>query len=188
MYWRVNMDVLLFISLFSIWASFCVLLRDYLYSSAFSMVLQIHCWCVSLSPGHQWSPWLSINRCILGIDTKTNRQILVTWPPNIQTSSSTSTPASLEDLCKFACVVSLFKTKVFCFYRPIKLISAATCLIDPPKYDLLWDSVVVVFLNTPPAAQWHQGLNSRGSCHHDEAFDVSSASKSCIWDEIVWWY
>lgn len=53
-------------------------------------------------------PWLWISPCILGTVTKTNRRISVTWPPNIQTSSSTCTPASPEDLCKYLRVYSVY--------------------------------------------------------------------------------
>lgn len=70
----------------------------------FCLLLRIRCWSFC-HLDHQGSRWLWINRCILAIDTKTNPQTSVTWPPNIQTSSSTSTPASLEDPCKFACII-----------------------------------------------------------------------------------
>lgn len=50
-----------------------------------------------------WS-WLWINQCIPGTVTRTNHRTSVTWPPNIQTSSSTCTPALPEDLCKYLTV------------------------------------------------------------------------------------
>lgn len=105
--------------------SLCCLFQSQLFCSH-QYLLHFVCACLLLQvhpvspPNTELWSWLWTSPCIPGTVTKTNRRTSGTWPPNIQTSSSTCTPASPEDLCKYlrlyrVCAVFMF---VFAHRRP----------------------------------------------------------------------
>lgn len=88
-------------------------------------------------------PWLWINRCILGTDTRTSPRTSATWPPGTRTSSSTSAPVSLEDPCEFTCVISTPRQS-FSFNRK-------TCTVAPHpiSFHLWWPRAVACSSSNP---------------------------------------